>query len=58
MCLQVGFSVLFFFFFFFFFLGGEGGGGFSSVYVICSNMPIVTCYMFVYMYVHALMPPV
>ena len=42
-CVSVGFS--------FFFCA------FSSMYVICLNMSVVTCYMFVYMYVHALMPP-
>ena len=46
-CVLVGLS-----FFFFFFLCA-----FSSMYVICLNMSIVTCYMFVYMYVQALTPP-
>ena len=31
---------------------------FSSMDVVCLNMSIFTCYMFVYMCVHALTPPV
>ena len=30
---------------------------FSSMDVVCLNMSIFRCYMFVYMYVHALTPP-